>query len=191
MSLRVSGKNMDIGEALRSHILSHLNGIALKYAALPLAGHVVMEPEGSGIRTDCTLHLNSGTVIQADGKAQEPYISFDRAADRIEKRIRRYKKRLVDHHARHMISPAQEKGSEIPPPMATHDAGDWDLNPAVIVEPCSNISAMSVSEAVMELDSHNVPLVVFRRGKDELPNIVYRRPDGNIGWIDPSQTWSR
>lgn len=188
MSLRVSGKNMDIGEALRSHVLAQINGIALKYAALPLTGHIVIEPEGSGFRTDCTLHLSSGSVIQADAKAQEPYLSFDRAADRIEKRIRRFKNRLVDHHARNLVSPAQEKESEIPPSMALNDDGNWDLNPAIIVEPCSNIRAMSVSHAVMELDTQNVPVVVFRHGKNGLPNIVYRRADGNIGWIDPAKT---
>jgi hypothetical protein len=134
------------------------------------------------------LHLNSGTIIQADAKAQEPYLSFDRAADRIEKRIRRFKKKLVDHHARKDVSLAQEKESEIPPPIALNDDGDWDnLNPAIIVEPFSKIRAMSVSHAVMELDTQNVPVVIFRHDKNGLPNIVYRRADGNIGWIDPAK----
>jgi ribosomal subunit interface protein len=187
MSLRVSGKNMDIGEALRAHVLAQLNGIALKYAALPLSGHVVIEPEGSGFRADCTLHLNSGATLQADAKAQDPYLSFDRASDRIEKRLRRYKKKLVDHHARNTVSLAQERESEIPPPMATSDEENWDLSPAVIVEPFSNIKSMSVSHAVMELDTSNVSVVIFRHARDGRPNIVYRRPDGNIGWIDPAR----
>lgn len=187
MSLRVSGKNMDIGEALRTHVLAQLNGIALKYAALPLTGHVVIEPEGSGFRADCTLHLNSGTTLQADAKALDPYLSFDRASDRIEKRLRRYKKKLVDHHARNTVSLTPEKESGIPPLFATSDEENLDLSPAVIVEPFSDIRLMSVSHAVMELDTNNASVVIFRHTKDGRPNIVYRRQDGNIGWIDPAR----
>ena len=98
MSLRVSGKNINIGEALRTHVTERLEQTAAKYFDGDVSGHVTIAPEGSGFRADCSLHLTSGIVLQADGRAQEPYASFDQAADRIEKRLRRYKSRLKSHH---------------------------------------------------------------------------------------------
>ena len=98
MSLRVSGKNINIGEALRAHVTQRLETAAAKYFDGRVSGHVTISPEGSGFRADCSLHLTSGVVLQADGRAQEPYASFDQAAERIEKRLRRYKSRLKSHH---------------------------------------------------------------------------------------------
>jgi ribosomal subunit interface protein len=98
MSLRVSGKNINIGEALRAHVTQRLETAAAKYFDGRVSGHVTISPEGSGFRADCSLHLASGIVLQADGRAQEPYASFDQAAERIEKRLRRYKSRLKSHH---------------------------------------------------------------------------------------------
>ena len=99
MTLRVSGKNLDIGLAFRTHIETRIDTALAKYRAGLVAGHVTVEPEGSGFRADCTLHLSSGATLQADAKAQEPYASFNRAADLIENQIRRHRERLLDHHA--------------------------------------------------------------------------------------------
>src|SRR5450631_2058164 len=99
MTLRVSGKNLDIGSAFRTHIETRIDSTLAKYRAGLVAGHVTVEPEGSGYRADCTLHLTSGATLQADAKAQEPYASFNHAADLIENQVRRHRERLVDRHA--------------------------------------------------------------------------------------------
>jgi ribosomal subunit interface protein len=208
MTLRVSGKNLDIGEALRSHVEARIDAAFAKYAAGPIVGHVTIEPEGSGFRTDCTLHLNSGATLQADAKAREPYASFNRAADKIERRVRRYRKRLSDHHAAEDLSVAPavkqnggkaaskladpqgaalEGGPDDFPPLQPRAGEEGSLNPAVIAEPSSGFKRMTVSKAVLELDLTNAPVLVFRHDSDGRTNIVYRRADGNIGWIDPGR----
>jgi len=195
MTLRVSGKNLDIGLAFRTHIETRIDTALAKYRAGLVAGHVTIEPEGSGFRADCTLHLSSGATLQADAKAQEPYASFNRAADLIENQIRRHRERLLDHHAGAAVDARPPIGQPPPevapeadrkPPLA--DAGKaHDLHPAVIAEPSSGFREMTVSGAAMELDSTNAAVVVFRRASDGRTNVVYRRPDGNIGWIDPGR----
>jgi ribosomal subunit interface protein len=195
MTLRVSGKNLDIGLAFRTHIETRIDTALAKYRAGLIAGHVTVEPEGSGFRADCTLHLSSGATLQADAKAQEPYASFNRAADLIENQIRRHRERLLDHHAGAAVD-ARPPVGQPPPEVAPEadrkpslaDAGKaHDLHPAVIAEPSSGFREMTVSGAAMELDSTNAAVVVFRRASDGRTNVVYRRPDGNIGWIDPGR----
>ena len=98
MTLRVSGKNMNIGDALRQHVTDRLNGTTAKYFDGAVTGHVTIAPEGSGFRSDCSLHLTTGTTLQSDGRAQDVYASFEQAAERLEKRLRRYKERLKGRH---------------------------------------------------------------------------------------------
>lgn len=195
MTLRVSGKNLDIGEAFRVHIEARIDSTLAKYRAGPAAGHVTIEPEGHGFRADCTLHLTSGATLQADANAHEPYACFNRAADLIENQIRRHRERLWDHHAgavadgkTKLEQPSRDEASGAQPnaPRAEQDEA-LDLHPAVIAEPSSTIREMTVSGAAMELDSTNAQVVIFRRASDGRTNVVYRRPDGNIGWIDPGR----
>lgn len=197
MTLRVSGKNLDIGEAFRAHIEGRIESTLVKYRAGPAAGHVTVEPEGSGFRADCTLHLTSGVTLQADAQAHEPYASFNHAADLIENQIRRHRERLLDHHA---STATAADGRTKPEPFlgekvsGTHrneapaeQRETLDLHPAVIAESSSRVREMTVSGAAMELDSTNAQVVVFRHASDGRTNVVYRRPDGNIGWIDPGR----
>lgn len=185
MSLRVSGKNINIGEALRTHITQRLEQAASKYFDGGVSGHVTIAPEGSGYRADCSLHLSSGIVLQADGRAHEPYATFDQAADRIEKRLRRYKERLKKHHDGHAHESAPEE-------VAYHviEAPDQDseapseFSPAVIAESTTRLRRLSVSAAVLDLDLTGAPVMVFRHANTGRVNIVYRRSDNNIGWID-------
>ena len=185
MSLRVSGKNMNIGEALRTHVTERLEQAAAKYFDGGISGHVTLTPEGSGYRADCSLHLTSGVVLQADARAQEPYATFDQAVDRIEKRLRRYKSRLKSHHdshghdAAHEIAPsyvieAPDQESEAPK----------EFSPAVIAESTTRLRRLSVADAVVDLDLTGAPVVVFRHANTGRINVVYRRADDNIGWID-------
>lgn len=185
MSLRVSGKNINIGEALRTHITQRLETSAAKYFDGGISGHVTITPEGSGYRADCSLHLTSGVVLQADGRAHEPYATFDQAADRIEKRLRRYKSRLKGHHDAH----TQDAGTEFVSYQVL-EAPDEEIeaptefSPAVIAESTRRLPRLSVSAAVIDLDLTGAPVVVFRHANTGRVNIVYRRGDNNIGWID-------
>lgn len=188
MTLRVSGKNLDIGGAFRAHVEARINATLGKYRAGPFEGHVTIEPEGSGFHVDCTLHLRSGATLQADAEAHEPYTSFNLAADRIERRVRRHRKRLANHHAngnganQFVVRPAEPPRHEPPTDETPSVPGA-----AVIAESTARLKAMTVSSAALELDVTNAQVVVFRHACDGRTNIVYRRPDGNIGWIDPGR----
>lgn len=98
MTLRISGKNVDIGAALRTHVETRIEGAVDKYFDGGFTGHITVEREGSGFKTDCAIHLDTGVVFQAEGLAQEPQQAFDLAVDRVEKRLRRYKRRRKQHH---------------------------------------------------------------------------------------------
>jgi ribosomal subunit interface protein len=189
MTLRISGKNLDIGEAMRTHVRERIDTAVAKYFPGSVSGHVTIEPEGSGYRADCTLHLTSGITLQADAKAQEPYASFDQAAMRIEKRLRRYKSRLKTHQSG--VGEGVGEGEMVAKYILEAPADDdqevvHDFSPAVISETVYRLKELSVSSAVMDLDLTGAPVLVFRHAGNGRVNIVYRRSDGNIGWIDPS-----
>jgi ribosomal subunit interface protein len=185
MTLRVSGKNIDIGDSLRTYVGARLDLVIMKYAAEPTGGHVTIEREGSGFRTDCTLHLLSGITLQTDGEAQDAYTSFNRAADRIENRLRRQKDRQKARPS-HLTNDAivavkrDTAMSDRPPEAGLLD----EANPVVIAEALSKIEDMPVAAAVDVLDSSDAPVVFFRHAGDRHLNLVYRRADGNIGWVD-------
>ncbi|MBI1869177.1 MAG: ribosome-associated translation inhibitor RaiA [Methylocystis sp.] len=185
MSLRVSGKNISIGEALRVHVTDRLRAATAKYFDGGASGHVTIAPEGSGFRADCSLHLTSGAVLQADGRAQEPYACFDQAADRIEKRLRRYKSRLKNHHgAGHDANGEVVASYVLQAPDQEKEAPHEEFSPVVIAESTARLPRLSVSAAVLELDLTGAPIVVFRHANSGRVNVVYRRGDENIGWID-------
>ena len=191
MTLRVSGKNLSIGQALRTHVHGRIDGIIAKYHAGSPSGHVTIEPEGSGYRADCTLFLDSGVTLQVEAIAPEPYASFDKAADRVERRLRDQKKRLNTRHEHDGLIATEATRSEepdvppaaSPPPQASHDG--HEMFPTVVAEHANGFAAMTVAAAVRKLDASSEAVVVFRYAEDQRINIVYRRGDGNIGWIDP------
>jgi len=190
MSFRVSGKNIDIGEVLRARINERVVEATSKYFDGGFSGHVTVGKEGFGFRTECVIHLDSGIVLEADALAADAYASANQAAERIEKRLRRYKRRLKDHQVRvdgHVV-----EGTAITAPsyvIATpaHDSDEdaGEFNPVIIAETTTALKRLSVSEAVMELDLTGVAVIVFRHAGHGRVNLVYRRPDGHIGWIDP------
>jgi ribosomal subunit interface protein len=187
MSLRVSGKNIQIGEALQDHARSRVTAVVERYFEGSLNGHVTMEPEGSGYRCEMILHLDSGMTLHAEGRAQEPYASFDQANHRIETRLRRYKRRLKSRHG-----PADGQHGliadyvlEAPDADAEEDEGG-EFSPVIVAETKAPFKTLSVAAAVSELDLSGAPVLVFRHSGNDHVNIVYRRPDGHIGWIDPS-----
>ena len=190
MTLRVSGKNLQIGEALRSHVHDRIDGVVAKYHAGAPTGHVTIEPEGSGFRADCTLFLKSGITLHVEAIAQEPYATFDKAAERIERRLRDHRKRLTGRHAEsaedHLGALASEAALSAFEPDSLSD-GDDDAGsfPTVVAETSNGFKEMTVAAAVAQLDSADCGVVVFRYPENKRINLVYRRADGNIGWIDP------
>jgi ribosomal subunit interface protein len=190
MPLRVSGKNMDIGDSLRAHVLEKVQTLIARYFDGKITGHVVISPEGSAFRSDCSLHLSSGMNLQSEGRAHEPYASFDQAADKIERRLRRYKKRLKEHAYGHEAVSADRQRIEVANFVIEAPAEDLedtaaDYSPVVVAEGAQPLKVMSVASAVTELDLTGSPVVVFQHATSSRVNIVYRRRDGAIGWLDP------
>lgn len=186
MSLRISGKHMDIGDAFRTRIEGRIGETIDKYFDGGFAGHVTVAKSGSRYTADCMIHLDSGAALQATSDAQDPVIAFDGAAERLEKRLRRYKRRLrsrsfgngnaTDIAYTVMAAIAEDDDEEVPD----------DYSPAIVAESTMALKTMTVASAVVELDTKESPVFVFRNAGNDHVNIVYRRPDGNIGWIDPS-----
>ena len=190
MTLRISGKSISVGEALRGRVADRTDEMLRKYFDGNYSGHITLSKDGFGFRTDCALHLDSGITLEADSNAPDAYASADQALVMIEKRLRRYKNRLKDRSARkaHVASEA----------MAALDATSYVLeapseceedvtgySPVIIAEQTTSLKQLSVSEAVMELDLTGAPCLVFQHGSSGRVNIIYRRADGNVGWIDP------
>lgn len=189
MSLRISGKHMDIGEAFRTRIEGRIGEAVGKYFDGGFSGRVTVEKVSNRFSADCTIHLDTGMALQARGEAQDPQIAFDAAADRIEKRLRRYKRKLKAHPTAtndgalgagdavyRVMSPIEDDEDELAD----------DYAPTVVAESRMALRSMSVASAVVELDMRDSPVFVFRNAGSNEVNIVYRRADGNIGWIDPS-----
>lgn len=187
MSLRVSGKHMDVGEAFRSTIEARINDATAKYFSGNYSGHVIMEKSGARFDCECTLHLDSGVNLQSKGDAHDPHGAFEAAAERLEKRLRRYKRRLKDHHA------GARDGQQADVAYSVFQAVDDDVEevaedyaPAIIAESSVVALPMSVADAVIRLDLKEDPVFLFRNTTSNEINIVYRRADGNIGWINPA-----
>jgi ribosomal subunit interface protein len=196
MPFRVSGKNIDIGEALRARINQRVAEATSKYFDGGFSGHVTIGKEGFGFRTECAIHLDSGITLEAQALAADAYASADQAAMRIEKRLRRYKRRLKDHQAARADGQALDEHSRtrtaieapsyvIAAPEHDADEEETEWNPVIIAESTTALKRLSVSEAVMELDMIGAAVVVFRHAGHGRINLVYRRADGHIGWIDP------
>lgn len=187
MSLRISGKHMEIGDAFRTRIEGRIGEVLDKYFGGGFSGRVTVEKSGSRFSADCMIHLDSGAALQGTGQAQDPQVAFETAADRIEKRLRRYKRRLRAHPkpgidgtdiAYRIMAPPADEDEEI-------EIGE-DYAPVVVAESSLSLRTMTVASAVVELDTKDSPVFVFRNAGNDHVNIVYRRADGNIGWIDPS-----
>ena len=189
MHITITGKQIDVGDALRSHTQTALGDIAEKYFSNALEAHVVFSREAHLIQCDLQVHIGRGILVRSEADAGEAYAAFDIAAERIDKRLRRYKRRLRDHHAEQKERERAETlgrtyvlqaGEEESAPQ-TEDK----QQPMVIAEMETPIPQLSVSEAVMRLDLADLPALMFTNSARGTLNVVYRRRDGNIGWIDP------
>ena len=190
MTLRISGKSISVGEALRGRVSERTDEVLRKYFDGNYSGHITLSKDGFGLRTDCALHLDSGITLEAESNAADAYASADQALAQIEKRLRRYKSRLKDRSARkaHAASAAMAE-MDAPSYVIEAPASDGEdetaYNAVIIAEATTSLKRLSVSEAVMELDLTGAPVIVFQHGSSGRVNIIYRRPDGNVGWVDP------
>ncbi|MFG1345988.1 ribosome-associated translation inhibitor RaiA [Xanthobacter autotrophicus DSM 431] len=185
MALRVSGKNIDVGEALRQRLTERVSEVLAKYFDGGWSGHVTVARDGSGYRSECMLHLDSGVNLQAHGAAQDPNACADSAVEKIEKRLRRYKQRLKGRqaHAANGFAAQSYVLSAAPEAETEDELEGW--SPTVVAEQVTRLRSLSVADAVVELDITGAPVVVFRHAGHGRVSVVYRRPDGHVGWIDP------
>lgn len=186
MTLRVSGKNMDVGEALRSKAEEHFDAVVRKYFDGNYTGHMTLEPEGSGYNALCMVHLDSGAVLQASAFGNDATLAYEVMSTAIEKRLRRYNRKLKAHRRSSNGAEAIEAASYVLSAGDDDDELHEDYSPPVIAESTASLRQMSVGEAVMQLDLSQSEVVVFRHAGHGGLNVVYRRADGNIGWIDPA-----
>lgn len=187
MRYQVTGKHIDIGEALQSHVKSELDDVVAKFAQRPTDAVVVFSRNASEFSCEATVHLSTGLTATATGKAHEIYAAFDAAAEKMEKQLRRYKRRLKDHH-KQREQPVELMAASTYILAGTDMNADSEpdsLQPMIIAEMEATIPSISVGEAVMQMELAGAPALVFRNEGNENINVVYRRDDGNIGWVDP------
>ncbi|HEY1430703.1 MAG TPA: ribosome-associated translation inhibitor RaiA [Stellaceae bacterium] len=194
MQLAVTGKQIEIGEALRRHVESTLGSILDKYFKTAIEAHVVVSKEAYLSRSEISIHIGRGIVVNARAAASEAYSAFDAAAERLAKQLRRYKRRLRDHHAKtREPAVASERATDyVLAPIGEEDAdaGEAETDgggraPAVIAEMSTELPRLTVGEAAMRMDLAETQVLLFRNSSHGELNLVYRRADGNIGWIDP------
>ena len=185
MPLRISGKHMDIGDSLKSRIEGRISDAVDKYFGHGYSGHVNMEKQGAFFATDCMVHLDSGVILQTSAREPDPHISFEKAADRIEKRLRRYKRKLKDHQGSNSGEEHAAAYSVMSTPDDEEELGE-DFAPLVVAEGSRTVRTQTVAMAVMQLELMDEPVNVFKNAASGSVNVVYRRTDGNIGWVDPS-----
>jgi ribosome hibernation promoting factor len=189
MQLTFTGKQVDIGDALRRHVESSLDAILEKYFKTAIEAHVVVSREAHLVHAEISLHIGRGIVVNAGAAAGEAYAAFDAAAERVAKQLRRYKRRLRDHHAktREPGDVAERARDSVLAPLIEEAGEEESLagGPAVIAEISTELPQLTVGEAAMRLDLAGAPVLLFRNRSHGELNLVYRRADGNIGWIDP------
>lgn len=190
MKYKITGKQIDIGEALQSHVKDELGVVIEKYAQRPTNAQVVFSKNAHEYACEITVHLSTGLTAQASARATEIYASFDECAEKMDKQLRRYKRRLKDHY-KERPNPVEVIGGSAYI-LAAEDAGEGNepdtLQPMIIAEMETSVPTLSVGEAVMQMELASAPVLVFSNEKTGGVNVVYRRDDGNIGWIDPGQT---
>jgi ribosomal subunit interface protein len=193
MQITVSGKQVELSDALRTRVSDHLYVIASKYFDHALEAQVTFSRARSFFTCDISVHAGRGLTLRGEGEAADANTAFDDAAEHIAKRLRRYRRRVNDHAreianrerpaaARQYILQQEDSGSA----PAGNGGAETATYATVIAEQLTEISLLSVGEAVMRMDLADQPVLMFRNSTTSELNVVYRRSDGNIGWIDPS-----
>jgi len=196
MKLTATGKQIEIGEALRHHVEGSLNSTLEKYFKTAIEAHVVLSREAHLIRAEVSIHVGRGIEVNAHAAGLEAYTAFDAAAERLAKQLRRYKRRLRDYHAKarersseramaYVLAPIADEAEHEEAVAGLQTAGADGAGAAVIAEMSTELPSLTVGEAAMRMDLADAPVLLFRNRSHGELNLVYRRADGNIGWIDP------
>lgn len=187
MRYQISGKQIDIGEALQTHVKNELGAILDKYAQRPTDANVIFSKSAHEFVCGTVVHLSTGLTASARAHATEIYASFEACTEKMDKQLRRYKRRLKDHH-KDRTDPVELIGASSYILESQHEEQDSEpetLQPVIVAEMETKIPSLSVGEAVMQMELGNAPVLVFKNESSMSVNVVYRRDDGNIGWIDP------
>lgn len=195
MDINISGRKMNVGEALTEHAQDRLDTISDKYFARSIDAQTTFTKDGPFFRVDISMHPNQGINLQSHADADDPYAAFDTAADKVEKQLRRYKRRLKNHHhattsdvsvqlgRQSVLAPEPEDGATVNGDGGLHE----EDQPIIIAEDETNIPTVSVRDAVMLMDFSHAEALMFKNIKSGIMEVVYRRSDGNIGWISPKE----
>ncbi len=190
MLYQITGKQIDIGEALQTHVKTEMGEALGKYAGRPTNAQVIFSKSAHEYVCEATVHLSTGLTAAAKAHATEIYAAFEACNEKMEKQLRRYKRRLKDHHkersqpvefdgvASYILAASEDEESDEPE----------TLQPIIVAEMETRLPSLSVGEAVMQMELGGEAFLVFRNEKHSGVNVVYRRDDGNVGWIDPTQT---
>jgi len=187
MQYQITGKQIDIGEALQTHVRAELDEVVDKYAQRPTDATVIFSRDAHEYVAESVIHLSTGLTVQAKGHATEIYAAFENCREKLDKQVRRYKRRLRDHH-KERAQPVELTGAAsyvLAGSDETDDAEPDTLQPIIVAEMETRIPSLSVGEAVMQMELAAAPVLVFRNEGHKGVNVVYRCDDGNIGWIDP------
>ncbi|MGR3273302.1 ribosome-associated translation inhibitor RaiA [Thalassococcus profundi] len=188
MRYQITGKQIDIGEALQTHVKTELGSVVEKYAGRPTDAAVIFSKSGHEHVCEATVHLSTGLTATAKAHATEIYAAFDGCTEKLDKQLRRYKRRLKDHH-KVRAEPVELFGASSYILASESDVAEDlepdSLQPIIVAEMETKIPSLTVGEAVMQMELAGAPVLVFRNEKKDGVNVVYRRDDGNIGWIDP------
>lgn len=186
MDITVKGKNLDVGDALRAHAEDNLSEAVTKYFTNALAAEVVITKEAHEFITEISVHPMGKMTVHGHSASDDPYAAFDMAVDKVSKQLRRYHRRITNHHKNRddiEVTLAQQYVVQAEP---EHEELPEEGEATIIAELPTEIPTLSVSEAVMRMDLADIPVQMFRDSGSGRLNVVYRRRDGNIGWIDPS-----
>lgn len=187
MRYQISGKQIDIGESLQTHVKAEVSEILEKYAERPTDALIIFSKDAHEYVCETAIHLSTGMTVNSKARATDIYASFDKSAERIEKQLRRYKRRLKDH-ANQRTTPIESFGASsyiIAAEPEDTSTETESLTPMIIAEMETGIKALSVGEAVMQMELADEAVLVFKNESHDGLNVVYKRKDGNIGWIDP------
>jgi ribosomal subunit interface protein len=187
MRYQISGKQIDVGEALQTHVKAELGEVVEKYAQRPTEAVIVFSRVAHEYVCEAVIHLSTGLNAQAKGHATEIYAAFESCREKMDKQLRRYKRRIRNHH-HNRPAPVEYGGASsyiLAPTEEPEDDDGGELVPIVIAEMETKIPSVTVGEAVMQLELGGQRMLVFRNEGHGGVNVVYRRDDGNIGWIDP------
>jgi len=187
MKYNITGKQIDIGESLQAHVRMELDALLEKYAGRPTDATVIFSKSGHTYVTETVVHLSTGLTVNARGQDPEIYAAFDRSIEKADKQLRRYKRRLKDHHKERVQPVALSNANSYILASSQDDVTDEPetLQPIIVAEMETTIPSLSVGEAVMQMELGGTQFLVFRKEGDDRVNVVYQRDDGNIGWVDP------